>query len=859
MPVASALGMTPLVGLVALLLCGGSVTLWTADAAAPSLLLTALSGPCLLVVSGRLVWAGHTRFGVAAAGVGALLYGVAQARAADLLAWHPPGLEVAWLEQQTLDAGAVHIEGKLRHDAAASAAGATLDLRIDTVHAGGRTIRTDLGARLTVGGAMAADTLKHWTRGRRITAPVASLRRPLPYRNFGVPDAERELARRRIRLFGSVKSAALVEWRRAPWWEEAAAAVRRRIRESVRRAVADSQASAVVIAILIGDRTGLAPDDERRMQRAGTYHVIAISGGNVALWLGALAWLPRWRRAGVRPATAVLATGLLAFAWCVDGGASVARASCVAALWLLARWWDLRAPALQVLAGAAALIVLSDPLALHDAGFLLSFGATLALVLLGSFPARAVAAAAAGQRAHQATNARRRAPSVALAAVLVVTATFAVELLLAPIGARWFGLVTGVGLVANLAALPAMAIVQAAGLLVVALDGLGLTAACQVAAAAATAGVSVLLGTGALVDHLPWLVRHVPPPPLVLVSTYYLLLAMALLALGHPSPRRAATRLAGVVAAAGATAALALIVVGRPVPVPRPPWSEDVARVVQTQTWPHDRWLRLTMLDVGQGDATLLQFPSGRAWLVDTGGAPPGSSLDLGARVTAPALWALGVRRFDRLIVTHGDADHAGGAPAVIERFVVREVMAGVPVPDDPVDAALMAAAVTHGVAVRLLRTGERFAEGGVHVRVLHPPTPDWTRVKVRNDDSVALWVRYGEVGVLLPGDAGAAVEDDVCAQVAAAPLTIVRAGHHGSRSSTGQALLDHFRPALVVASAGRGNRFGHPHPDVVRRAGAAGARVRRTDEDGAVQLTTNGRVAVVRTAAGEVMVLMPP
>src|SRR5690606_37306055 len=130
-----------------------------------------------------------------------------------------------------------------------------------------------------------------------------------------------------------------------------------------------------------------------------------------------------------------------------------------------------------------------------------------------------------------------------------------------------------------------------------------------------------------------------------------------------------------------------------------------------------------------------------------------------------------------------------------------------------------------------------------------------WTRVKLRNDDSVGLWIRYGDVGLLLPGDAGAGVEDTWRTQALPAPITVLRAGHHGSRSSTGRRLLEHLRPALVVVSAGRGNRFGHPHPDVVARAERAGAQVLSTDTAGAIQLATNGQVLVVRTADGRTAV----
>lgn len=852
--------MTPLLGLVVSLMVGGSLTLW-AEPHFPLLPFTGVLGPGLLVVSGRLAWAGHGRVAMAIALVGAVLCGVTQARVAALMAWHPPGVDVEDLERRSAAGALLFVEGVLRHDAAPTAFGASLDLRVDAIESADRRWTTDMGMRLSVGGTQSVDALRAWTRGRRIRAPVSALRRPLPYRNFDMPDAERALARQRMRMFGSVKSAALVDWQRGNWWEEAAAVVRARVRSSVRRMAPDTATAAVVIAILIGDRTGLGADEERRLQQAGTYHVIAISGGNVALWLGAIAWLPRWRRASVRVGTAIIAIALLLFAMCVDGGASVGRASLVAALWLAARWWDLRTSALQATAGAAALIVVADPLAVHDPGFLLSFGATLALIVLGL----RVRASRRTSRGHRATL-----PSVVTwprrvvrGSVLVIVATCAVELLLLPIGARWFSLVTGVGLVANLIAVPAMGIVQAAGVAVVVFEVCGLERVAMLAAYAAGHAVRVLVGSGMLVDLLPHLVRHVAPPALGLVLAYYACLSTCVLASWpgmdgsrHPassaraSRRRARVRIT-VVSGGAAAILVAVMIWSGPHRGDAAPWTWGVDAMVQTAAWPRDGWLVVTTLDVGQGDATVVQFPSRKTWLVDGGGAPADSTFDLGARVTSQALWALRQRRIDRVVLTHGHADHGGGLPAVFQRFSPRELLLGVPVLEEPVDPRVLVAAAGEGMRVRQVRARERFVEGPVSVHVLHPPEPDWQRVHVRNDDSVALWLRYGDVGMLLPGDAGLDVEGAWTAQVSAAPIVAMRAGHHGSRSSSGARLLEYFKPAVLIASAGRGNRFGHPHEDVLRRARLSGATIWRTDIDGAVQLATNGRVLVVRSATG--------
>jgi competence protein ComEC len=264
---------------------------------------------------------------------------------------------------------------------------------------------------------------------------------------------------------------------------------------------------------------------------------------------------------------------------------------------------------------------------------------------------------------------------------------------------------------------------------------------------------------------------------------------------------------------------------------------------------PPTAWLRVTLLDVGQGDALLVQFPAGQAMLIDAGGARGAG--DFGARVVTPAIWASGVRQLDWLVITHGDIDHVGGALDVARDAGVREIWEGVPVPHNLELQALRRAAHDRHVVWRQLLRGHAFEAGSVRVDVLHPPMPDWERPRVRNDDSLVLRLRFGAVEIVLTGDAGREFEDAMPLAEPQLPIRVLKVGHHGSRTSSTSAFVNAFQPQIALISAGRGNLFGHPAPDVIARYRQVGATIFRTDRDGAIVIETDGGVVNVRTWTG--------
>jgi competence protein ComEC len=756
------------------------------------------------------------------------------------------------------------VEGVLRSDAATTESGVSISLQVERLEGwkaegqegkereGGITRsakalaeRATAGILVTVVGSLAVERMGDWRAGRRLRLPV-QLRRPSRYLDPGVPDLERALARRGTTLVGSVKSGALVEvLARGGLLDE----VMGKARAFARHAIADSvgrwssQSGAIVAAIVIGDRAGLDADVQRRLQEAGTYHVIAISGGNIAILAGLL--LGAFRLAGGLGRTAMIASivALLAYARFVGNGASVDRATLMALVYFGARALDHRSPPLNALAVVAAVLVAADPLLVADPAFILTFGATLAILVV--VPAVTTINAELAEHAERklgfAGSARSALIAVAMRSVVAMfAASAAAEAVLFPVGAIVFSRVTFAGLALNFFAIPLMAVAQIAGMAVV--------PAAIVSARGAAAlgwiahlGASGLVRSADLVRFAPALAYRVAPPSWIAVGLYYgaavtwWTLWRRRAALGSRADARGFHR--GFARGAAVVAGGAAL------------WILVAPRTLAAAYG--DGTLRVTFLDVGQGDSIFVIFPRGSTLLVDAGGLSSSSAFDIGDRVVAPVIRDAGFRRLDSVVLTHGDPDHIGGAASVVREFRPREVWEGIPVPRFGPLAALRVAAQATGARWANVYRGDRVVVDGVEIVARHPATADWERQKVRNDDSIVLELRWREVSVLLTGDIGSAVEHLLATAIPPARLRIVKVPHHGSLTSSTPEFLNAVRPRIAIVSAGRGNHFGHPVPEVLDRYRAIGADVFRTDQDGAVMVNSDGHSVDVQAFTG--------
>jgi competence protein ComEC len=572
--------------------------------------------------------------------------------------------------------------------------------------------------------------------------------------------------------------------------------LRDRIEHAVSRG-AHGTRRGIVLGVVLGEDEGLPADVRDDFRASGLYHLLAVSGQNVAFLAGgiyALGWLLRLSKA-VRQLSilAVIASYVLAVGW----QPSVVRAGVAGALaslaWLAARptdrWYFLAVGALVLMAWM--------PTSVLEPGFQLSFAAVAAIFVavprvrwwLDGYPV----------------------PRVLSDAVAVA---FTCGVVTAPIVLFHFDEAPAYTVPANVVAFLAAPLVLGLGLLAAVVEPLSPSAAAGLAALAGWAGAWLVL-----------VARVVADLPSARIGTYAaLVVATAVLVpwflvrASRRRPRfRAQLRGAGLLLAGIAVLVAAAWVSARPAPTWKPPTG-----------------LRVTFLDVGQGDAALLETSRARV-LVDQG--PPEADV-------AGQLAALGVRSLSAVVLTHPQRDHVGGAAGVIRRLDVAQVLDPGLAASGPESEEAHRVARARGVPVRVVRSGAIFRAGGLVLRVLWPHDAG-TPSEDPNLNAIVLVASYGETDVFLPADA----ESDVTSSLPLQEVEILKVAHHGSEDAGLASELHDLRPRVAVISCGRNNGYGHPRPETVAALeGSPGLAVYRTDQDGRVVVESVDGGLTVRT-----------
>jgi competence protein ComEC len=649
---------------------------------------------------------------------------------------------------------------------------------------------------------------------------TASLAPPYRFWNDGTGDPRPRSARRGVLLSGSTLDIVVV---RKGWGLRAAID---RVRAHLRTRILLSfpgETSPMARALVLGE-DDLSEDDQRAFRNSGLAHLLAVSGMHLVLVvMGAVAVLravlARTSLAASFDVARLAAVAGLFVAWVyadlAGGSGSALRAAWMCSVVLLARALGRRASVWRALGLSLVGMAALDPLVVFDVSFVLSALATIGIVTVAPPIEAAVS---------------RWSPRVPAFLLKPLAATTAATVFCAPVLATMAPQLPIGGLLANVIAAP---LGEAVALPLCLLHALASPwPAAEGGCALAASGALVLVRlvarsfTGATVP--------VPSPTPGELAVCVVL--AAIVALGRVSATAARSLASWLGLGGGLAVLLGLELHARHSGAPR-------------------GIVRVTFLDVGQGDAALVDLPDGSAMLVDGGGLV-GSPLDVGERVVGELLSMRRRSALDVVVLTHPHPDHFLGLGAVVQRAPPRvfwdtgqgeaEGMGGA-------YASLLAGLRRRGTPV--LHPGDLCgtrAVGGALVDVL-APCPDTAPDRGPNDNSWVIRVRYGDRAVLFAGDAERAEEGDLLRrQAAALRADVLKVGHHGSRTSSSPELVAAVSPAVAVISCGVRNRFGHPHAPTLDTLAQAGARVLRTDRAGSVVVTTDGHSLDVRTLAPE-------
>jgi len=267
-----------------------------------------------------------------------------------------------------------------------------------------------------------------------------------------------------------------------------------------------------------------------------------------------------------------------------------------------------------------------------------------------------------------------------------------------------------------------------------------------------------------------------------------------------------------------------------------------------------DGRLHVDFLDVGQGDAALVTFPDGRTMLIDGGGkvnydakADDAEPVErdvrgIGEAVVSEVLWAKGLSKIDMIVATHADTDHIQGLTDVVRNFSIGTAIFGRMPREDPDFAELSDVLGRRGIRSEVVSRGDRLRFGDVTVEVLYPLASSDPEAVSDNDHSIVLRMVYGSRSFLFTGDIERSAEAELTSLGGTLAADLVKVPHHGSRTSSTQALIEAIRPKYAVISVGRRSPHGHPHLDVVERWTKSGANVLTTGERGMITVSTNGR-----------------
>lgn len=580
------------------------------------------------------------------------------------------------------------------------------------------------------------------------------------------------------------------------------------------------QDAAAIFAMLFGGYQGIRPELLEAFTVTGIVHILSVSGSHITLMAGTANIVGRFLHMSPR-ATAALATGVILFYSLLAGAIPpVIRSALMGILTLLALTAGRERDAQHILGLVALGLLLYSPLWLFDISFQLSFGATAGLLYLAPYLRERL---------------RKKLP-VFVADSLAVT--IGAQLSVLPIIAWYFNVLSLSSLLANLVIAPIVEWIIVAGLLAGLLASL-LPLAGKVVFLLASVVLGLVYELSRWVAALPGSQIYMPTFSWWGGILYYIGLGWLIIDGEH---RRRLVSCVG---------SKYLLTMG---------WKLRDSKGWQAvfllgmlamvfsygQMWCNNKEMQVHFIDVGQGDSALVITPHGRAFMVDTGGVREGR-YDIGSRVDVPYLLHYGVQKLDYIFLTHAHDDHAGGVKGILNKIPVGAIGIGHEGAGDYLQTFGTGEIGKIKKLLVPLQEGSSIELDGVRIDMLYSPesrTVQESHLQATgNEFSNLIRVSYGEASFLFTGDLVAEQEQQVLANGTNVASTVLKVGHHGSRTSSSQEFLTAVNPGWAVISCGYNNSFGHPHKEILNRlTSCTKAEILRTDQQGAIVFRTDGK-----------------
>ena len=701
-----------------------------------------------------------------------------------------------------------------------------LYVRGEKIHLGGQSFPVDGNLLLTV-----KDKQGDFRYGDRIRF-ISRIYLPRPATNPGGFDYRRFLALQGIWVTAYANSAAEVvrmEDKKGKAFFHFVERGREKIRDFI-DGNASPETRGIIKALVLGDRGDISKEISERFIISGVNHILSISGLHVALvaafFFGATRFILRFfpfllLRLNLNKTSALVAVVPVIFYLFIAGaGVAAVRSTIMVLSFLLALLLDREKDLLDALFVAAFFILIFNPAALFDISSQLSFLSVLALLyFIPRFTEYFSFLKTWPYKSWLEEQPPWRMKVLFYLAGTLLTSTAAI-LGTGPLVAYYFNRISLVGLLSNLILVPLMGFANTLLSLLAALMVFLSHPLAKILTALNSFILEISLALVDLFSRIPMASQRVVTPTIPEVLLIYGILVMA------ANLKRWKRSFPGLILLAG------------------------IYGGIQAHGYfslHSSKELKVTFLDVGQGDAAVIQFPRGKVMVIDGGGTPDGS-FDPGERIVAPYLWGEKRKAVDYLVNSHSHPDHLQGLLFLLENFEVKKVW-------DNGDRDAESPLVQKMLEMARDRVEARGQGGSVHeveggkIEFFHPPLEKGRRFLFwGNDASLVIRISYGEVSFLFCGDVESLGEQEILKAGMNLQSTVLKVPHHGSKSSSTPDFLEAVRPRFAVFTVRGGARPRLPSPAVLERYEAMGVKVFRSDRDGAITFVTDGKNLKVQT-----------